>query len=129
MWPKRKTFGRNKYRAQRTEYNGYSFASKLEASVYGLLLLMERAEEITDIKVQQHVYLTKARIQYIVDFSAVEKKSGLTVYIEAKGLATPVFQIKKRLWHYYGPGILDIYGGSYQKPFLMERIIPMGGRK
>lgn len=111
----------HKYKAVRT--NG--FASKLESSCYDMLKLMERAGELSDIKCQQAVLLTRANITCKIDFSAVENKTGALVYIESKGAITDRWIIIKRLWKVYGPGKLYIYGGSYQKPRLLEVIEPI----
>lgn len=109
----------NKFKAQRTA-NG--FPSKLEASVYSQLLLREVAKEITDIRRQHKVLLTKAEIAWKIDFSFTDIASGNTVYCEAKGIEDERFKIFKKLWPFYGHGSLEIWKGSYQKPFLDEVI-------
>jgi len=114
-----------KYKATKKMHNGISFSSKLEASVYDLLRLREKSGEIEDIRCQHTVYLTDARIAYIVDFSALISGSNDRIYIEAKGYETAVWRIKRRLWINYGVGHLEIWKGSYTKPFLSETIIPV----
>lgn len=113
-----------KYGSKKTEYDGISFPSKLEASVYQILKIMEKAGEIKDLKTQEYVYLTEARIAYIADFSYIDCKSGEKVWAEAKGLETDVWRIKRRLWAYFGPGQLVIYKGTYRNPKLYETITP-----
>lgn len=109
-----------KYRNKKVQHEGHSFASKLEAAVYQVLKLRQKAGEIDIIKHQDYVYLSQARIPYIVDFKIFDWKLGDFSWVEAKGFETPEWRIKKRLWSYYGPGPLEIYRGSEKKPFLDE---------
>lgn len=111
---------KNKFKAART--NGFS--SKLENAVHEILLLREKAGEISDIKCQQSVKLTEAQISYRTDFSFVTKDNK-TCWVEAKGYEGETWRLKKKLWKYYGPGPLEIYKGSFTKPFLDEVIIPV----
>lgn len=110
----------NKYKAKSA--NG--FPSKFEAAVYEYLLFRELAKEISEIKRQQTVYLTDAKIAYKVDFSYHDLKSEKTIWVEAKGFPTDVWRLKKRLWAIYGPGPLEIFTGNYKKPSLTETILP-----
>lgn len=114
-----------KYGNKKVSHSGYSFGSKLEAATFDILKIMERAGEIKGIKTQQSVYLSDAKIQYIADFSATSCISGEVFYYESKGMSTPVWAIKKRLWRYYGPGPLYIFTGSYLKPIMSETIYPV----
>lgn len=99
----------NKFGNKKTSHKGFSFASKAEAGLYDQLKLREMAGEIREIKVQDTVYMTRARIAYIVDFSFINCATGVKEYAEYKGFETAVWAIKKRLWKYYGAGILTIY--------------------
>jgi hypothetical protein len=63
-----------KYRNQKVQHDGHSFASKLEAAVYQLLKIREKAGEIEIVNHQDHVYLTQARINYIPDFRIFDHK-------------------------------------------------------
>jgi hypothetical protein len=111
-----------KYRNQKVQHDGHSFASKLEAAVYQILKLREKAGEIEIVNHQDHVYLTQARINYIPDFRIFDHKLDDFVWVEAKGFETPEWRIKKKLWGYYGPGHLQIYRGSEKRPFLDETV-------
>jgi hypothetical protein len=113
-----------KYRSKRVKHEGFSFASQLEAAVYDYLKLREKCKELKDIQHQDHVYLTEARICYIPDFKFFDCDRNEFVWAEAKGFETDVWKIKKRLWHYYGPGPLEIYKGSAKKMTLVETVIP-----
>jgi len=104
----------NKYRNNKVELDGRSFASKLEASVYCLI-------KPAVVQCQDHVYLTDARILYIPDFKCTTF-DGTFYWVEAKGLETTDYRIKRRLWQHYGPGDLHIYKGSAARPFLHEII-------
>lgn len=104
--------------------DGYSFASKLEAAVYQILKLREKAGELKILQVQDHIYLTEARIGYIPDFKCTDIVSGCDFWVEAKGYPNEKWPIKKKLWKFYGPGMLEIWGGSYVRPVLLETILP-----
>lgn len=107
MFPKPKR--KNKFNARKKELAGRTFDSKGEANLY-LYLLAD--PEITNIKQQVSVYLTKARILYKPDFSY--EKDGELIYAEYKGFPTPIWRIKRRLWIHYGPGKLEVYMGNCQ---------------
>lgn len=109
--------GKHKFNAERI--NG--FDSKLEQAVFFYLEFLEKKGEISDIRKQDTVYLTKAKISWRVDFSALDK-NGKRFYVEAKGLETIDYKLKKKLWEVYGPGRLEIWKGTYQKPKLHEVI-------
>ncbi len=118
-------YGKNKYNAVRVRHpSGRVFPSKLEAAVYDVLLLRQRCGEIKDIKFQDPVCLTLARIRLVVDFKFFNIKLNRECWCEAKGKSLPVFNIKKRLWKFYGEGPLEIYNGSYENPSLSEIVIP-----
>jgi hypothetical protein len=116
--------GHSKYRATKVLLDGRSFGSKLEASVYALLKLREKAKEIEILQCQDHVYLTDARILYVADFKCKWLKNGEIFHVEAKGFETPEWRIKLRLWKHYGPNSLEIFKGSHLRPQLVETIYP-----
>lgn len=108
-----------KYRNKKTELDGRSFASQLEASVYTMI----KGLGYEVLQCQDHVYLTNARILYVADFKC-KSKAGIICWVEAKGFETSDWRIKRRLWQHYGPGVLHIYKGSAKRPFLSEEIVP-----
>ena len=112
----------SKYRAKKIEYGHHSFASQFEAAVYQWLQLREKNKEISELRCQETIYLTKARIIYKPDFSFIENSEKR--FVEAKGFETPEWRIKRRLWGSYGPGPLEIYKGSAKSFVLHETIIP-----
>jgi len=114
----------SKYKNSKTTFAGRRFDSKAEAGLFGHLKLLELAGEIKDIRCQESVYLTDARIQYIADFSCFHVESNQKQWVEFKGLETAVWRIKRRLWMHYGPGKLVVYKGSHKRIFIAEEIVP-----
>jgi hypothetical protein len=110
-----------KYNAKRVSHAGYSFASKLESGLFDLLKLFEASQRIKDIKVQQTIYLTEARIRYIADFSVFDLERNELVFWEAKGVETPEWRLKLKLYKVYGPAPLNIFRG-HEIP--IELVIP-----
>ena len=113
----------HKYGAKKT---GDGFPSKLEAAVYQMLCLREKAGEITNIRRQQVVRLSRAQINYKVDFS-YDIPDGSTIYVEAKGMPTPEWKLKARLWEHYGPAPLEVWMGTYKALKLADIITPDPG--
>ena len=125
MWRKRKKKGQQaKIGNEITFLDGYHFSSKLEAAVYQMLKLRMKAKEIDSIQMQDHIYLTDAKIGYTPDFRCTTH-DGEEFWVEAKGFANDRWAMKKKLWKFYGPGKLEIWGGTYRNPQLMEEIIPV----
>lgn len=112
-----------KFGNKKTQRDGRSFASKLEAELYDLLRLRELAGEIQFLKCQVQVHLTDARIIYKPDFSYLNLVKNRNEWAEGKGFETPEWRIKRRLWMHYGPGPLLVYKKSGTL-FLAEEIIP-----
>ena len=98
----------NKYHAKRTVVNERSFASKAEANRYGELLLLQRAGQISGLKLQPRYILQEAfvdsngckvgSIAYVADFEYVENKRIAVVVEDVKGMETQVFKIKSRMF-------------------------------
>lgn len=92
-----------KYNAQRTEYNGRMFDSKAEASMAQELdnarYSPEPAEKVIYVE-YQHPYRLEVNgaliCTYIADF-VVTYGDGQTKVIDAKGVLTPVYKLKKKL--------------------------------
>lgn len=112
------------FQRARQSLDGYSFASQLEASLYGHLKILQSQGEVRDICVQVHLKLTKAEVLYICDFKAFDVKLGEDVYWEAKGFETPEWRIKRRLWTVYGPGRLRVFKGTARYLKMVEEIRP-----
>lgn len=119
FWRGKLSQGKHKYGAKRTEVNGISFASKGEAGLYEMLWALERVKRISGLRVQEKIYLTRARILMKPDFAY--EVNGRTEYAEYKGMETPEWKLKRRLWLAYGPGVLHVYKGKNQ---LVESLDP-----
>lgn len=106
---------------------GHSHRSKLEGSVCQILQLRAKAGELEILQVEDHVYMTLARIGYIPDFKCRCLKTGRLFWVEAKGFPNDAWPTKKKLWRFYGPGVLEIWKGTHLRPYLDELIVPAGG--
>lgn len=120
-------WGKRKYGNTKVDFHGRSFASKLEAAVYGVLLLREKSGELTEIKCQVHTKFhtfAHGNIIMIPDFCVTMAETHEVRFIEAKGMFTREWARKKKAWAVNGPGTLEIWGGHYSRPKLIETIIP-----
>lgn len=101
----------SKYRNQRIVVNGVLFASKREAKRYGELLLLVKAGEVRDLRLQVPFDLIVRDIKvcrYVADF-VYTTPTGRTVVEDVKGMRTPVYELKKRLmFACLGIGILEV---------------------
>lgn len=99
--------GRSKYGNERT--NGY--ASKREAARAQMLQLMEKAGEIAELREQVEYELIPAQYDaddrlverpchYVCDFQYRIVATGMVVVEDAKGVATDVYRIKKKLMYW-----------------------------
>lgn len=113
----------NKFGNTKVQYDGFTFGSKLEASVYQYLKLREKAGELQIVQLQDHVHLMCPTL-YIPDFKCVDLKTGEFFWVEAKGFANDRWPAKKRGWKNSGPGRLEIWTGTHQRPTLSETITP-----
>lgn len=113
-------------KGKRTEFAGHSFASNLEKNLYMMLVLRQRGKEIGDIQVQDTVRLSDAEIIYKPDFKFTNLETGEDEWAEAKGIETPEWRLKRKLWQYYGPGKLHVYMAKpwSSTPVFKETIIP-----
>ena len=94
-----------KYKNVKVFLDGHTFDSKKEAKRYNDLRLMERAGEITDLKLQvKFVLIPSQRIDgkvverecaYKADF--VYRKNGETIVEDTKGYKTKDYVIKRKL--------------------------------
>ena len=116
--------GQNKFGNQRTD----GFSSKLEAAVFQILQLREKAGEIADIRQQVTVDLT-CGIRWKVDFSFYDEAAMRRVWAEAKGCETDRYRICLKLWRGgHGPGDLEIWKGRWQNPTLVDIVKPQEGK-
>lgn len=89
----------SKYGAKRTEYDGRVYASRAEARRAADLTLLQMAGEIRALAFQQPYPLEVNGVKvgtYVADFTYWTKE-GRFVVEDVKGVATPVFRLKKKL--------------------------------
>lgn len=98
----------SKYHNKKTVVNGITFDSKHEAERYQTLLLLLRAGEISDLRLQVPYELiptiklngeTFRSTKYLADF-VYKDKDGKDVVEDAKGMKTDVYKLKKKLMAY-----------------------------
>lgn len=113
---------RNKYSNRVVSHAGYSFASKAESALFDIYYLQQKQGLISELKCQDVVYLTDARIMYKPDFTFI--RDGIQWWGECKGFETDVWRIKRRLWKCYGPGKLEVWKGSWKRLSFFETLVP-----
>jgi hypothetical protein len=89
-----------KYRSKWTEYAGIKFQSKREADYCAELDLRIRAGELHAYRRQVPIALTvneKLICRLIIDFE-LRHVDGSLEYVEVKGLPTPAFRLKWKLF-------------------------------
>jgi hypothetical protein len=114
---------KSKYNAKKTIVNGITFDSGAEAARYQELRILEMTGQISGLKLQpqyelqpkfKHDGKTVQAIYYVGDFEYWE--NGQLVVDDCKGVLTPVFQLKSKLFRYKYPHIeLRISGASSNK--------------
>ena len=94
----------SKYKNIKTEIDGITFASKKEAKRYAELKLLERAKQISGLKLQPRFEIIPGMringklhraIHYLADFEYID--NGVRIIEDVKGMQTDVFGIKLRL--------------------------------
>lgn len=91
-----------KYHNEKTVEDGVTFDSKAEARRYRELQAMQKAGAIRWFG-RQPSFLLPGNIRYRPDFLVCSKSGGL--YVEdVKGMETPAFKLKRKLWDATHPG-------------------------
>lgn len=102
----------NKYRNRKIVVDNIRFDSNLEAIRYRQLKLLQRAKQISNLRLQVPFLLqegfekngkTHRKIEYIADF--VYEENGQTVVEDTKGMKTETFKIKQKLFEYKYPDL------------------------
>jgi hypothetical protein len=99
---------RNKYNVAAKEdrtHGGIVFASKHEMMDFCELRMLEQAGVISDLKLQPRFKLP-ADITYVADFQYV--RDGLTIVQDSKGVRTPVYKMKLRLFKSTYPHLVHL---------------------
>lgn len=102
----------SKYRNRKIVIDNIRFDSNLEAERYRQLKLLQRAKQISNLRLQVPFLLqesfkkngkTHRKIEYIADF--VYEENGQTVVEDTKGMKTETFKIKQKLFEYKYPDL------------------------
>ena len=102
----------NKYRNRKILIDNHRFDSELEAKRYCQLKLLQRAKQISNLRLQVPFLLqegfkkngkTHRKIEYIADF--VYEENGQTIVEDTKGMKTETFKIKQKLFEYKYPNL------------------------
>ena len=100
----------NKYKNTKIVVDNIKFESVLEANRYKELKLLQRAKQISNLRLQVPFLLqegfkkngkTHRKIEYIADF--VYEENGQTIVEDTKGMQTETFKIKQKLFEYKYP--------------------------
>ena len=100
----------NKYKNRKIVVDNIKFDSILEANRYQELKLLQRAKQISNLRLQVPFLLqegfkkngkTHRKIEYIADF--VYEENGQTIVEDTKGMKTETFKIKQKLFEYKYP--------------------------
>lgn len=96
-----------KYRNVPTVIDGYRLDSKAEAKRYGELRLLEQARQIRGLTVHPRYPLEVNDVlvcTYEADFSYTMNGNWVPVIEDVKGVKTPAYRIKKKLFEAIHPG-------------------------
>lgn len=95
---------KSKYGAVAVIHNGRRFASKLEASIAQVLELLQSQKKITILAYQPKFELTPKpnKITYVGDFLILDRLMRRVV-VDAKGVETATFRLKKKLMAHFHP--------------------------
>jgi hypothetical protein len=115
---------RHKYGARKTTCAlNHPHPSALEAAVCALLQLREKARDISMLKWIASVDLGYG-IRWKCDFSFLDR-DGKPTWAEAKGAEDATYKHKIKMWRNgAGPGPIEIWKGTWQRPRLVEIVTP-----
>lgn len=101
----------HKYGSKKTEVDGVWFDSKKEADRYRQLKVLERCAHIKNLNLQPAfpLIVNETLIStYVADFSYFDMRTKEATVEDTKGLKTPVYRLKKKLFEaLYGRRILE----------------------
>jgi hypothetical protein len=101
-----------KYHSRKAIVDGIKFDSLKEAKRYNELKILEKANEITELRLQVKFELqpsfkkegkTYRKIEYIADFTYYDNRLNKYIVEDTKGYKTEVYKIKKKLFEYKYP--------------------------
>ena len=106
----------SKYNAKKTELDGYTFDSQIEARYFIQLKWLKTNKQIKGFEIQPKFLLqesfkkdgkTHRKIEYIADFKIINLDGSIEI-IDIKGMTTPLFQLKQKLFHFRYPHKLKL---------------------
>lgn len=101
-----------KYHNRKIIVDDKKFDSLKEAKRYKELKILEKANEITELRLQVKFELqpsfkkdnkTYRKIEYIADFTYYDNKLNKYIVEDTKGYKTDVYKLKKKLFEYKYP--------------------------
>ena len=101
-----------KYHNKKIIVDGIKFDSLKESKRYNELKILEKAKEITELRLQVKFELqpsfkknnkTIRKIEYIADFVYYDNKIQQYIVEDTKGYRTDVYKLKKKLFEYKYP--------------------------
>lgn len=92
----------NKYHNEKIMIDGIKFQSKKEANRYCELKLLQKANEIHSLKLQEAFELIPKQkgersVKYLADFVYYDTRKGKWIIEDTKGYKTDVYIIKRKL--------------------------------
>jgi len=85
---------KHKFKAVRSESDGFKFASKKEQKRYLELKILRQAGEVLFFQMQAPFHLS-AGIKYVCDFQVYWANGDIT-FEDVKGMKTPMYILKKK---------------------------------
>ena len=105
----------NKYHAKRTELDGITFDSKKEADRYAILKILEKGNLIKQLELQKRFLIVPSiannfgqkekAAYYVADFYYFDNEKGHYVAEDVKGIRTPLYKLKRKLFIWNNPTI------------------------
>lgn len=103
----------SKYRNKRTRAGGIIFDSKREAMYYLKLLAAQQKGSIKEIELQPKFLLQRKFTKNGINFPAITYKADFKVtyadgsveIIDIKGMSTPVFKLKHKMFEFVYPDL------------------------
>ena len=117
--PAEKVRRTQKYGNQKVVDKGITFDSKAEHKRWAYLVMLEKAKEIRDLRLQVPFELIPAQVSpsgkkerptvYLADFTYIDARTGKTIVEDVKGAVTPEFRLKRKLMlHVHGIEVQEV---------------------
>ncbi len=119
---------KKKFKNLQVKSDGKVYGSKLENAVRYKLEEREKLGEIKIIRTQQHIHWYSQGIkqgEYWPDFTCWDLVTKEVFWVEAKGYPNEKWPRNLHMWEAGGPGILEIWTGSYKNPKQSIIVLPV----